>query len=60
MADLDHNGHLDMYVTNGNQCFLVMRQGGMKHKPVEYTFFVSYQMPWGSVFLDYDNDGLLI
>ena len=62
MADLDHNGHLDMYVTgNGNQFLLLGDEAGWYEAQASWSMpsFVSYQMPWGSVFLDYDNDGLL-
>ena len=62
MADLDHNGYLDMYVTgNGNHFLLLGDEDGWYEAQANWSMpsFVSYQMPWGSQFLDYDNDGLL-
>ena len=62
VTDLDHNGYLDMYVTgNGNHFLLLGDESGWYEAQVNWGMpsFVSYQMPWGSQFIDYDNDGLL-
>ena len=62
LADLDHNGYLDMYVAgNGNQFLLLGDESGWYEAQAQWSMpsFISLQMPWGSQFLDYDNDGFL-
>ncbi|MFQ5414692.1 MAG: CRTAC1 family protein [Phycisphaerae bacterium] len=61
VGDFDGNTHQDLYVTNtpeGNA--LMLNQGGGVFERFEHQAGVSsYAVGWGSVFLDYDNDGHL-
>ncbi len=61
VGDLDRNGYADMYVTNtppGN--VLLMNQGDGTFVDATLAYDVgSYEIGWGTTFLDYDNDGKL-
>lgn len=61
LGDLDHNGYLDIYVTNspmGNKLLTCNGDGTFKDSTAQ-AGVVSNQFDWGTLFFDYDNDGTL-
>lgn len=61
VGDFDGNGHQDLYSTNtppGNALLLNQGDGTFVERAVTAGVAV-FATGWGSVFLDYDNDGML-
>lgn len=61
IGDFDANGHTDLYCTNlpfGNALMLNQGDGTFRHGERD-AGVESFQVGWGSLFLDYDNDTFL-
>lgn len=59
VADYDHNGYLDMYITNTEEANALLRNNGDgTFTDVAAALGVTVnRIGWGTAFLDYDNDG---
>ncbi len=58
VADIDHNGYLDLYVTNTGSNYLWMNQGnGTFKEEAESRGVANLGQGWGVHFEDFDNDG---
>ena len=61
-ADLNQDGQLDIYIAgNGNQFLLMGSEDGWIESQAAWEMppFAPFQMAWGSVFSDFNNDGLV-
>ncbi len=58
VADYNHDGYLDIYVTNAGDNFLWKNNGNGTFSDVANVAAANDQgYGWGTVFFDYDNDG---
>jgi len=58
-ADINNDGHMDIYVTNLGPSFLFLNDGNGKYDEIAESAGVTDigGMSWGCFFFDYDNDG---
>lgn len=60
VGDINHDGWLDMYVTNlGKNVVLMNNRDGTFSIRSEETGLIDLGMGWGNCFLDFDNDGFI-
>lgn len=60
IGDINHDGWLDMYITNlGKNVVLMNNQDGTFSNVSTQTGLIDNGMGWGSCFLDFDNDGFI-
>lgn len=58
VADINHDGWLDIYITNLSYNTLLLNQGDGTFTDIsQASGAVDTGMGWGTTFLDYDNDG---